>query len=78
VPVFIAAILASATVAFDRFVTRPLKDAFVDCARSTQVIKGRVEAQRRERTRISNLSKRSDLRNAGGFDTPPLFRARQA
>ena len=41
-PVFIAATLASATVAFDRSVTRPLRDAFVDCARRTQANKERV------------------------------------
>ena len=63
-PVFIAATLASATVALDRSVTRPVRDAFVDCARRTQENKERVEATRREATRISNLSKRGDLRNA--------------
>ena len=60
-----AATLASATVAFDRSVTRPVRDAFVDCARRTQVNKGRVGATPREGTRISNLSNRGDLRNAG-------------
>jgi hypothetical protein len=37
----------------------------VDCARRTQVNKGRVGATPREGTRISNLSNRGDLRNAG-------------
>ena len=63
-PVFIAATSASATVAFDRSVARHVRDAFVDCARRTQVNKGRVEATRGG-TRISNLSNRGDLRNAG-------------
>jgi hypothetical protein len=44
---------------------RPVRDAFVDCARRTQVYKGRVGATPREGTRISNLSNRGDLRNAG-------------
>ena len=37
----------------------------MDCARRTQVYKGRVGATPREGTRISNLSNRGDLRNAG-------------